>query len=69
MSQLVHLKWSPDDVRSTLEQAAAIVAELELDDDLKVHAFDKAVDLLAGKHLTVEQPQPSLLGQPPLRLG
>jgi hypothetical protein len=69
VSQLVHLKFAPEDVRSTLEEAAAIVAELELDDDLKVHAFDKAVELLAGKHLTVETPPSSLLGQPPLRLG
>jgi hypothetical protein len=69
VSQLVHLQFAADDVRGYLEQAATIVAELELDDDLKVPAFDKAVELLAGSHLTIEQPAPSLLGQPPIRLG
>jgi hypothetical protein len=54
VSQLVHLQYAADDVRGYLEQAAAIVVELELDDDLKVPAFQKAVELLAGSHMTVE---------------
>lgn len=54
MSQLVHLQHNGDDVSKYLEQAATIVAELELDGDLKVPAFEKAVDLLAGTHLVVD---------------
>jgi hypothetical protein len=69
VSQLVHLQHAAADVRGYLEQAAAIVAELELDDDLKVPAFDKAVELLAGSHLTIEQPQVAPFGQITPRLG
>jgi hypothetical protein len=66
VSQLVHLQYAADDVRGYLEQAAAIVAELELVDDLKVPAFQKAVDLLAGSHMTVEPDPLGVLGQPNL---
>ena len=64
MSTVVHLQFTADDIKGYLETAAAIVGELELDGDLKVPAFEKAVDLLAGRHLTVEQNPTGLLGQP-----
>lgn len=55
-----------DQVKQYIETAAAIVAELELDGDLKVPAFEKAVDLCVGKQITFEQIDPRaipLLGQ------
>lgn len=52
-----------DQVKQYIETAAAIVAELELDGDLKVPAFEKAVDLCAGKQITFEQIAPVDLGQ------
>jgi hypothetical protein len=51
-----------DQVRDYIATAAAIVAELELDGDLKVPAFEKAVDLVSGKQITFEQVDPSVLG-------
>lgn len=39
-------------------EAAKVVAELELDDDLKVPAFVKAIDLLAAKQITLTQVAP-----------
>jgi hypothetical protein len=59
----VHLQYAADDVRGYLEQAAAIVGELELADDLKVPAFQKAVELLAGSHMTVDASPIAGLGQ------
>lgn len=44
-----------EQVKQYIETAAAIVSELELDGDLKVPAFEKAVDLCAGKQITFEQ--------------
>lgn len=44
------------DVRRYLAAACELVQELELDDDLKVPAFTKAVDLLASKQIFYEQP-------------
>lgn len=52
-----------EQVKEYIETAAAIVAELELDGDLKVPAFEKAVDLCAGKQITMEQIAPVDLGQ------
>lgn len=50
-----------DQVKEYIATAAAIVAELELDGDLKVPAFEKAVDLCAGKQITFEQIAPSAI--------
>lgn len=50
-----------DQVKTYIETAAAIVAELELDGDLKVPAFEKAVDLCAGKQITFEQIDPNAI--------
>jgi hypothetical protein len=50
-----------DQVKQYLADAAAIVAELELDGDLKVPAFEKAVDLCAGKQITFEQIDPNAI--------
>ena len=47
-----------EQVKQYIETAASIVAELELDGDLKVPAFEKAVDLCAGKQITFEQIDP-----------
>lgn len=44
-----------EQVKTYIETAAAIVAELELEGDLKVPAFEKAVDLCSGKQITFEQ--------------
>jgi len=49
-----------DQVREYLQGALDIVHELELDDDLRVPAFQKAVDLLAAKQLLLEQVAPAL---------
>jgi len=53
-----HQHNTPEQVKQYLEQALAIVAELELADDLRVPAFEKAVDLCAGKQITFEQVVP-----------
>lgn len=69
MSQVVHMNHTDDDAKSIVERAAAIVAELELDGDLKVPAFEQLVRLLAGENIVVESPQAGILGMPPLRTG
>lgn len=51
-SELMHN--SPEQVREYLAGALAVVAELEVPDDLRAVAFDKAVNLLASKQITVE---------------
>jgi len=51
---------TPEQVREYLEGALAIVAELELADDLRAIAFTKAVDLLASKQIVVEAIQPGI---------
>lgn len=51
-TELIHN--SPDQVREYLAGALAVVAELEVPDDLRVAAFGKAVDLIAAKQITVE---------------
>lgn len=38
-------------VKGYLDEALRVVAELEIDDELKVPAFVKAVDLLAAKQV------------------
>jgi len=49
-----------EQVRGYLEDALAIVSELGIDGDLKVAAFERAVDLLAAKHVAMEQLAPGL---------
>lgn len=46
-----HAHHERDQIVGYLRDALAIVAELELEDDLKVPAFLKAVDLLAAKQV------------------
>lgn len=57
---------SHDEIRSYLADAQRLVHEAELDGDLKVPAFLKAVELLAGKQVTLQQrevvPVPAGLG-------
>ena len=66
MRRTEHQHNTPEQVHHYLEQALAIVNALELTDDLRVKAFEKAVDLVAGKQITIEQIAPNaipLLGQ------
>lgn len=49
---------TPEQVREYLEGALAIIADLELEDDLRVPAFMKAVDLLSAKQIFYEQAGP-----------
>lgn len=69
MRRVEHQHNTPDQVKQYLEQALAIVAELELADDLRVPAFTKAVDLVAGKQIVFEQAQLGNLDLNALRHG
>lgn len=64
----MHTKELPhntdEQVREYLQAALAVVADLELDDDLRVPAFIKAVDLFASKQIIYEQ-APALAALPP----
>lgn len=53
-----------EQVREYLQAALAVVADLELTDDLRVPAFIKAVDLFAAKQIVYEQ-APALAALPP----
>lgn len=55
MRRIEHQHNTTDQVKQYLETALAIVAELEVDGDLKVACFEKAVDLVAGKQIMFEQ--------------
>jgi hypothetical protein len=46
---------SPEQVREHMTEALAIVEGLDVPDDLRVAAFGKAFDLLAAKHVVMEQ--------------
>lgn len=50
---------TPAQVREYIAGALEIVDELELHDELRVPAFVKACDLLAGKQITFEQVMPA----------
>lgn len=52
---------TPEQAHQYLEQALVIVDSLELTDDLRVPAFEKAVDLVAGKQITIEQIAPNAI--------
>lgn len=45
---------TPEQVRQYLREALAVVAELDVPDDLRVAAFTKATELAAAKAVTVE---------------
>lgn len=55
---------TPAQVREYLAEALAIVAELEVTDELRAVAFTKALDLLASKSITIQPPQPMGLATP-----
>jgi hypothetical protein len=55
MRRVEYPHHTTEQVRGYLEEACAIVAGLELDDDLRVPAFTKAVELLAAKQIVMEQ--------------
>ena len=44
-----------EQVQGYIDEARRIVTELELDDELRVPAFTKAIELLQGKNITFEQ--------------
>jgi hypothetical protein len=47
-----------EQVSEYIATALEIVAELEIADDLRVPAFEKAVDMVAGKKIIFEQVMP-----------
>lgn len=58
MRRIEHQHNTREQAKAYLETALAIVAELEVTDDLRVPCFEKAVDLVAGKQIMFEQAQP-----------
>lgn len=52
--------YTAEQVKGHLDDAARIVSELELTDDLRVPAFKAAVELLAKKHVMQEIVQPGV---------
>lgn len=54
---------SREQVTGYLDDAHAIVDELGIPDELRGIAYAKAIDLLAAKHIAIEQPYP-LAGVP-----
>lgn len=57
---------TPAQVREYLTDALAIVAELEVDGDLRGLVFTKAVELLSGKQIIMEQLAPAMMNAPVL---
>jgi hypothetical protein len=55
---------TPEQVLGYIEQAARIVVEAELTDDLQPIAFTKALDLLSAKHVFVDQADAQPIGVP-----
>jgi hypothetical protein len=49
-----------DEVRGYVAEAAQLVDELGIPDDLRVAAFTQAVTLLASKQITYEQIEPGV---------
>lgn len=60
-----HPHNTPEQVREYVREGLAVVAELEVPDDLRVAAFTKAVDLASAKSVTVTQLAPVGLGLAP----
>jgi hypothetical protein len=67
--RIEHQHNTPEQVHHYLEQALVIVADLELADELKVPAFEKAVDLIAGKQIVFEQIAPAGLDLSSIKHG
>jgi hypothetical protein len=57
---------TPEQVRAYLASALALVAELDVPDDLRVAAFSKAAELLSSKQVVLVQPQFGVPGLPDL---
>lgn len=65
---VLYCPFDRDEVKGALDEARAIVTELELDDDLKAPAFGYAVQALLNR--SVEAPEvPTLLHGIPLPGG
>lgn len=65
-SRTEHHHNTPEQVRDYLRQALAIVDELDVPDDLRGLAFNRAVELVSGKQVVLQQlaPAPPILGHP-----
>lgn len=66
-TEIVHN--SDEQVREYVAKALALVAELEVPDDLRVTAFERACNLYASKQVTIEVMQPAGLDLGALRAG
>jgi hypothetical protein len=57
---------TPEQIEDYLASAAEVVGRIELPDDLRGIAFNKAVDLFAAKQIILAQPAavPGLIGPP-----
>lgn len=55
-----HHYHSPEQVSGYMRDALAVVDELDVPDDLRVAAFSKAFELLAAKHVVMEQISPGV---------
>lgn len=60
---------TPEQVHQYLEQALVIVKAFELTDDLRVKAFELAVNLVAGKQIVFEQIAPGAIDLGAMRQG
>ncbi len=55
---------TPDQVRSYLREALAVVEELDPPEDLRQIVFAKAIDQIANKNVTLEQSDVSPVMRP-----
>ena len=62
-----HFHHTEEQIREAIAFGLAVVAELELDDELRPIAFAKAVELRVAKQIAVEAVMPAgvLLNAPP----
>jgi len=67
--RIEHQHNTREQAKAYLETALELVAELEVTDDLRVPCFEKAVDLVAGKQIMFEQPQPIGLSLDQIKRG
>lgn len=66
-SEIVHN--SDEQVREYVTKALALVDELDVPDDLRITAFERACNLYASKQVTIEVMQPAGIDLNALRGG
>lgn len=49
---------TPAQIRDYLQQALALIEDLDIPDHLEAVAFEQAIQLYAGKQIVMVQPQP-----------